>query len=65
MLICKFASPDSDPDRIRGWVDYLAQLARKHGDDAEATLTLRELMAQAEDWLTERVGREPGDTRTA
>jgi hypothetical protein len=65
MLICKFASPDSHPDRIRGWVHYLEQLARKHGDDADATRTLRELVAQAEDWLTGRVGREAGDTRTA
>jgi hypothetical protein len=63
MLICKFASPRSQPERIRDWLAYLEQLAGRHEDDGDALRTLRDLRSQAEGWLLRPPGADRGESR--
>jgi hypothetical protein len=65
MLICKFASPRSHPQRIRDWLAYLERLAEKHGDDHEARRTLEGLMHQGQSWLARQVRRDSSSPRVA
>lgn len=50
MLICKFASQSSRPEKIRDWIAYLEELSEKKGSDSEARHTLEQLLAEARMW---------------
>ena len=53
MLICKFASQSSRPEKIRDWISYLEQLNERHGSDSEARRTLERLLDEARSWERE------------
>ena len=50
MLICKFASPASRPEKIRDWISYLEDRAAKCDGDAEALRLLERLLDEARVW---------------
>ena len=50
MLICKFASHRSRPEKIQGWISYLEELSEKHESDSEARRTLDHLLDEARGW---------------
>lgn len=53
MLICKFASQSSRPEKILDWIAYLEDLTRKHDQDADARRTLEQLLDEARNWAQE------------
>jgi hypothetical protein len=53
MLICKFATQSSRPEKIRDWIAYLEQLSARHGYDSEARQTLERLLDEARSWERE------------
>jgi hypothetical protein len=53
MLICKFASQSSRPEKIQDWIAYLEDLNRKHNQDADARRTLEQLLDEARNWARE------------
>jgi hypothetical protein len=53
MLICKFASQSSRPEKIRDWIAYLEDLTRKHQSDSDARRTLEQLLDEARNWEQE------------
>lgn len=53
MLICKFASQSSRPEKIRDWISYLEQLSTRHGSDSEARQMLQRLLDEARSWERE------------
>ena len=53
MLICKFASQSSRPEKIRDWISYLEDLTRRHDEDADARRTLEQLLDEARNWERE------------
>ena len=50
MLICKFATPRSRPEKIRDWISYLEDLARRCESDADSRQTLELLLNEARTW---------------
>jgi hypothetical protein len=61
MLICKFASPRSDLDRIDTWISYLEEKKRRHGGDPDAAHLLDRLLRQAHGWRSRRGTSRPGN----
>jgi hypothetical protein len=53
MLICKFASHRSRPDKIRDWINYLEALKGRHENDSNARSTLKNLLDEARTWTAE------------
>ena len=53
MLICKFASQSSRPEKIQDWIAYLEDLTRKHNQDTDARHTLEQLLHEARSWAQE------------
>lgn len=53
MLICKFASHASRPEKIRDWISYLEELTERHASDSEARQTLARLLDEARSWERE------------
>ena len=53
MLICKFASQSSRPEKIRDWISYLEELSDKHESNVEARRTLSRLLDEARSWERE------------
>jgi small-conductance mechanosensitive channel len=53
MLICKFASQSSRPEKIQDWIAYLENLTQKHNQDADAQRTLEQLLDEARNWARE------------
>ena len=53
MLICKFASQSSRPEKIQDWIAYLEDLTRKHNQDTDARHTLEQLLDEARSWAQE------------
>jgi hypothetical protein len=61
MLICKFASPRSDRQRILRWIGYLEEMRRRHGIDADDARLLDNLSRQAHGWLTAAADAPPAE----
>lgn len=53
MLICKFASQSSRPEKIRDWISYLEELTERHESDTEARQMLLRLLDEARSWEQE------------
>lgn len=53
MLICKFATAHSSPEKIQGFITYLEELSRKPEADSEARETVAQLLEEARSWTAE------------
>lgn len=53
MLICKFASQSSRPEKIQGWISYLQELSEKHAADSDARHMVERLLDEARKWTDE------------
>ena len=53
VLLCRFASPRSAPDRIRRWITYLEEKRAVHADDVDDLQLIEGLLSTAREWANE------------
>ena len=51
LLICKFASAESKPEKIHRWIEYLDQVQQRQRAVEPDRALLTELRSEAERWL--------------
>jgi hypothetical protein len=54
LLICKFASPRSKPEKIQRWIAYLDRVQERALPDASQLELVHQLRSEARSWLVKQ-----------